>query len=77
MWPNRAPVGYFNDRNNRCVSVDKEKAKLVRKAFELYATGNFPLRDIRKRMDEVGLTSSSNRRMNGTARIGSNRLSPS
>ena len=63
MWPNRAPVGYFNDRNNRCVSVDKEKAKLVRKAFELYATGNFPLRDIRKRMDEVGLTSSSNRRM--------------
>ena len=30
--PNRPPVGYFNDRNNRCIAVDMEKAKLVRKA---------------------------------------------
>jgi hypothetical protein len=34
IWPNRPPVGYFNDRNNRCVAVQPEKAELVRKAFE-------------------------------------------
>ena len=34
IWPNRPPVGYFNDRNNRCIAVQPEKAELVRKAFE-------------------------------------------
>ena len=63
IWPNRPPVGYFNDRNNRCIGVDREKAKLVRKAFELYATGNFPLHEVRKKMEEVGFTSCTNKRM--------------
>ena len=57
IWPNRPPVGYFNDRNNRCIAVQPEKAKLVRKAFELYATGNYALHEVRSRMEEVGLTS--------------------
>ncbi len=63
IWPNRPPVGYFNDRNNRCIAVQPEKAKLVRKAFELYATGNYPLHEVRRRMEELGLTSSMNKRM--------------
>ena len=63
IWPNRPPVGYFNDRNNRCIAVRPEKATLVRKAFQLYATGNFPLYEVRSRMEELGLTSSMNKRM--------------
>jgi len=63
IWPNRPPVGYFNDRNNRCIAVQPEKATLVRKAFELYATGNYALHEVRRRMEELGLTSSMNKRM--------------
>jgi DNA invertase Pin-like site-specific DNA recombinase len=63
IWPNRPPVGYFNDRNNRCIAVQPEKAKLVRKAFELYATGNFPLHEVRSRMEKIGFTSCTNKRM--------------
>ena len=63
IWPNRPPVGYFNDREARRIAVDPEKAKLVRKAFELYATGNYPLHEVRRRMSEIGLTSCNNGQM--------------
>ena len=63
IWPNRPPVGYFNDRNNRCIGVQPEKALLVRKAFELYATGEYPLHEVRRRMEEIGFTSSMDKRM--------------
>jgi site-specific DNA recombinase len=55
VWPNRPPIGYFNDRNKRYIVVDPPKAALVRKAFELYATGNYALHEVRTRMNEVGL----------------------
>ena len=35
--------------------VDKEKAKYIRKAFELYATGEYPLSEIRKKINIAGL----------------------
>ncbi len=63
IWPNRPPVGYFNDRNQRCITVEPEKAKLVRKAFELYATGDYALHEVRSRMEEVGFTSCTNKRL--------------
>ena len=59
VWPARAPVGYLNDRNKRTVIPDPIKAPLVRKAFQLYATGNFPLQEIRNRINEIGLLSST------------------
>lgn len=55
IWPSRAPVGYLNDKNARRIVVDPEKAPLVRKAFELYATGDFALHEVRTRMTAVGL----------------------
>jgi DNA invertase Pin-like site-specific DNA recombinase len=62
-WPGRAPVGYINDRNKRCIVPDPTKASLVRKAFQLYATGNYPLSEIRKRINELGLLSSMGKTM--------------
>src|SRR5689334_1198868 len=56
VWPSRAPVGYLNDRNSRTIVPDPTTAPLVRKTFELYATGNYALHEVRKRMNEVGLT---------------------
>jgi site-specific DNA recombinase len=57
VWPSRAPVGYLNDRNTRSIVVDPTKAPLVRKAFELYATGSYALYEVRALMNEVGLLS--------------------
>ena len=55
VWPSKPPVGYLNDKNARAIVVDAAKAPLVRKAFELYATGNYALHEVRNRMNEVGL----------------------
>ncbi len=55
IWPAWAPLGYINDKEKRCVVVDKEKAKYIRKAFELYATGEYPLSEIRKIINAAGL----------------------
>src|SRR3990172_426237 len=39
IWPAWAPLGYVNDKNARNIVVDKERAKFIRKTFEMYATG--------------------------------------
>ena len=55
IWPAWAPLGYVNDKEKRCIAVDTPKAKLIRKAFELYATGEYPLSEIRKKINIAGL----------------------
>ena len=45
-YPSLAPIGYFNNRINKTIVVDKKIAKIVRAAFELYAEGNSRLEDI-------------------------------
>ena len=55
IWPAYAPLGYVNDKEMRCIVVDKPKAKLIKKAFELYATGEYPLSEIRKKINIAGL----------------------
>ncbi len=44
IWPAWAPLGYVNDKNARNIVVDKVRAKLIRKTFEMYATGEYPPR---------------------------------
>ena len=55
IWPAYAPLGYVNDKEKRCIAVDKSKAKLIKKAFELYASGEYPLSEIRKKINIAGL----------------------
>ena len=43
VWPSWAPVGYANNPKTRGIDVDSEKASKVRKIFEMYATGEYPL----------------------------------
>jgi len=43
VWPSWAPVGYTNNPKTRGIDVDKEKTPLVKKIFEMYATGAYPL----------------------------------
>ncbi len=43
VWPSWAPVGYTNNPKIRGIDVDTGKAPLVKKIFEIYATGEYPL----------------------------------
>jgi site-specific DNA recombinase len=63
IWPSCAPIGYLNDKANRCIVPDEPKARLVRKAYELYATGDYTLRDVQERINKLGLTGFKNGRL--------------
>ena len=56
LWPQRAPVGYLNDKKTKSIIIDPDKAPLVRKIFEAYATGNYTLSALRKMIGDLGLT---------------------
>jgi len=45
-WANTAPLGYRKDRDARTVVPHPEKAVLVRKLFEAYATGDYSLEEM-------------------------------
>ena len=46
VWPGWAPVGYLNNPKTRGVDIDHEKSRLIKKVFELYATGSYPLHSL-------------------------------
>jgi len=43
VWPSWAPVGYANNPKTRGIDVDNDKSSKVKKLFEMYATGAYPL----------------------------------
>ena len=55
IWPQMAPLGYLNDKNAKNIVVDKKRALLIKKTFELYATGRYSLRELRKTINNLGL----------------------
>ena len=50
-----APLGYLNNKETKQIYIDKEKAPLIKKAFELYTTGKYTLEEIRKIINNLGL----------------------
>ena len=57
IMPGATPTGYLNDPKTRTVVIDPVRASLVRRAFELYATGDYTLDQITKAVNELGLMS--------------------
>jgi DNA invertase Pin-like site-specific DNA recombinase len=61
--PFRAPVGYRHERklisgqDMRWVEVDEERARLIRLAFDMYATGEWSLIALTEHLKAQGLTS--------------------
>ncbi len=45
-YPGPAPVGYINDSRNKTIVIDKRKAPILKKAFEMYSTGKYLIKDI-------------------------------
>ena len=51
IWPSFAPIGYLNvmlPSGKRGIKPDLDREKLVRHCFELYASGNYSLKDLAK-----------------------------
>lgn len=61
IYPLPAPIGYKDEGKAKPKSIDPIKGPLVRKAFELYATGEYPLHALRAEMDRLGLRNRSGR----------------
>lgn len=66
----KAPLGYRNVRTTdsegremRTVEIDKERAPLIRQAFELYATGDWTLDSLADHLSDRGLTTLSTPRV--------------
>jgi hypothetical protein len=52
-----APLGYLNDLRTHTMVKDPQRFRLVKKIFELYATGNYSLKDLQKKITSAGLLS--------------------
>ncbi len=57
IWPGFAPLGYLNNHRTKEIDLDKEKAPFIKKAFELYATGEYTLKAIKQFLADSGITS--------------------
>ena len=62
-WSWFAPTGYLNDPKSRNIVPDPEKAPIVRKAFELYATGEYTLDAIKEFLKSQNLRSRTGKLM--------------
>jgi site-specific DNA recombinase len=56
-YPSTAPYGYKNERidGKKMIVVDHTSAPYVQRMFELYATGSYSLKTLRKNMLEEGM----------------------
>ncbi|MHB8792903.1 MAG: recombinase family protein [Thermoleophilia bacterium] len=57
FYPSRAPIGYINVHLNgqKLIEPDSQNAPLIRRAYELYATGNYSLTVLNALLFEEGL----------------------
>ena len=60
-YPGVAPLGYLNDKLAHTIVVDREKFRLVRKMYELYATGQYTLKGLKNIIADLGLVSKKGR----------------
>ena len=65
LWPSYAPIGYRNVASNHAIEPDHAEATVVRRAFELVATGQYTLQRLRQELFADGLRSRRARKMLG------------
>lgn len=62
-WPNHAPKGYLNNKADKTIVVDPKSAIYIRKAFELYATRKYNLKEVAEILYQEGFRTSSNQKV--------------
>jgi site-specific DNA recombinase len=61
-WSGKATCGYKNvelEGKKKWIEIDEDRAPLVRKAFELYATGDYSYEILAKKLAKIGLTTNT------------------
>jgi len=58
-WIGKAPTGYINTKDENGIVPDPARAHFIVKIFKMYATGNYSIRQITKKMKELGLKSNT------------------
>jgi len=62
-WPNKAPLGYINatEGSQKIMKLDKARAPYIKKAFEMYSTGNHSVKEIAQTLETRGFKSRRNK----------------
>jgi site-specific DNA recombinase len=63
FFPMPAPVGYLDRGAGKAKAIDPVRGPLVKKAFELYASGNYGLRALCRKLNELGLQTKFGKKM--------------
>jgi site-specific DNA recombinase len=61
-WPSYAPVGYRNNPVTHRIEPDPERAPVIAKVFEWYATGQYSLKAVTAKAAAAGLTNTASGR---------------
>jgi len=67
LYPFRAPTGYDDNGKGKPKTIDPIAGPLVRKVFELYATGEYPIWSLVTEMEKRGLRGPTGRPLSKTA----------
>lgn len=59
IYPFKAPIGYLNNGGGKVKTIDPVRGPLVKRAFELYASGQHSIRTLQAEMGRLGLRSAS------------------
>jgi len=62
-WPQHAPSGYLNNKADKTIIIDHKTAPAIRKAFELYATGKYSLKEATELLYEQGYRTKSGKKI--------------
>ncbi len=63
LFPFSAPVGYVNNGGGKVKTIDPVRGPLIRQAFELYATREYPLSKIETELFDRGLRTRTGKRV--------------
>ena len=61
IYPFRAPIGYLDQGGGKPKVPDPGRAPLIRRAFELYSSGNHSLRSLLTELERLGLRNQNGR----------------
>ncbi|MDB5204851.1 MAG: hypothetical protein JWP09_879 [Candidatus Taylorbacteria bacterium] len=62
-WPHHAPLGYYNDKATKTIQIHKEQAKYVSRAFELYSTGSYGVKQVADILFDEGFRAKSGKKV--------------
>ena len=63
-FPGLAPLGYINNPQTKKISIHHKNAKIIRKLFEIYATGNSTIEKLTEVLEKNGIKTKKNCRVN-------------